>query len=265
MSSVSSSSTRTQLRPPLVHNADVAAVVREIADLLEIRGENPHGRLDAIVDAARRAGLGYIAITDHSPGLRVAHGLDGDAQLRQGEEIARFNDTLTGFKILHGCEVATHTDGSLDLPDRVLRRLDVVVGAIRAGLDLIIDRQTTRILRALERPVFHLLAHPSCRLLSGRPGIEVDMERVLRQARARGCALEVNAQPGRLDLDDVWCRAAVEHGALLAVDSDAHSRYDFDDLDLGITQARRGWGGPGQVANTWPLGRLCKWMSACQI
>jgi DNA polymerase (family 10) len=219
-------------------------------------------KLRTMVDAAREAGLDYIAITDHSPGLRVAHGLDADALLRQGEEIARLNDTLADFRILHGCEVDIHADGSLDLPDDVLRRLDLVIGSVHAGFGLARERQTTRILRALDRPVFHLLAHPLGRLLSGRAAIEVDMERVLRHARTRGCALEVNAQPDRLDLDDVWCRAAVEHGTLLAIGSDAHGRHDFSDLGFGVTQARRGWVEPGQVVNTWPLGRLCEWLRA---
>lgn len=245
--------------PRLVERADLRGD-------LHVHTTSGDGRdgLRTMVDAARLAGLDYIAITDHGPGLREAHGLDADALLRQGEEIARLNDTLTDFRILHGCEVDIRADGSLGLPDDVLRRLDLVVGAIRAGFGLARERQTARILRALERPVFHLLAHPFGQQLSGQAEIDVDMERVLRQAHVRGCALEVNARPDRLDVDDVWCRAAVEHGTLLAIDSDAHSRYDVADLDFGVTRARRGWVEPAQVVNTWPLSRLCKWLRACR-
>ncbi|HEX9171132.1 MAG TPA: helix-hairpin-helix domain-containing protein, partial [Telluria sp.] len=182
--------------PRLVERADLRGDLH-----VHTTASDGRDKLATMVDAAREAGLDYIAITDHSPGLRVAHGLDADALLRQGEEIARLNETLAGFRILHGCEVDILSDGGLDLPDDVLRRLDLVIGAVHAGFGLAREHQTTRILRALERPVFHLLAHPRGRLLSGRAGIEVDMERVLRQAHARGCALEVNAQPDRLDLD----------------------------------------------------------------
>jgi hypothetical protein len=193
----------------------------------------------------------------------------------------RFLDVLAGFRFLPAGRILANAGSarrqtllncfaSGTLHDSVggifgvLRRFDLVVGAIHGGFGLARECQTTRILRALDRPVFHLLAHPLGRLLSGRAEIEVDIERVLRHARARGCALEVNAQPDRLDLDDVWCRTAAEHGTLLAIDSDAHSRYDFADLDFGLTQARRGWVEPGQVVNTWPLARLCKWLRACR-
>ena len=212
--------------------------------------------IEAMARAAREAGLEYLAITDHSRRLTVAHGLDADALRRQMEEIDRLNERLHGITLLKGIEVDILEDGSLDLPTEVLRELDLVVAAVHSAFRLSRRKQTERILRAMDAPCFSILAHPSGRLLGERDACELDMERILDAARERGCFVELNSQPQRLDLTDDHCLLAREKGVLVAIDSDAHQPGDFTLLDGGIRQARRGWLEKGHVLNTLPLKRL---------
>lgn len=206
--------------------------------------------------AAKARGLEYIAITEHSQRETQAHGLDPVRLLKQLDEIDRLNATLSGISVLKGIEVDVLEDGSLDLPDSALGRLDVVVAAVHTKLGLPRTRQTERVLRALDNPYVTVLAHPSGRLIDEREPSQLDMQAVIRRARARGVALEINAHPDRLDLDDVHARLAREEGALVAVDSDAHSTYDFANLGFGVGQARRGWLGAADVLNTRSLAEL---------
>jgi DNA polymerase (family X) len=208
--------------------------------------------------AARRLGLRYLAITEHSRRLTVAHGLDPERLAKQLDEIDRLNETLTGVTLLKGIEVDILEDGSLDLPDDLLGRLDLVVGAIHSAFALSRAKQTRRILRALDHPHFSILAHPGARLIGERQAIDIDWLRVVRAARARGCFLELNANPRRLDLTDQHCRLAREEGVLVAINADAHSIAEFDNLACGIDQARRGWLEAAQVLNSRPLPTLRK-------
>ena len=209
--------------------------------------------LEAMVSAAREAGLEYLAITDHSHHLRVARGLDASRLLAQMEAIDRLNERLQGFRVLKGIEVDILEDGRLDLDDDVLCRLDLVVAAVHSQLDLPRARQTRRILRAMDSPCFTILAHPSGRLLGTRPAMDVDMAEIIRHAAERGCYLELNSHPERLDLDDVNCMAAREAGVLVSINSDAHTIHDFANLAHGVLQARRGWLGAADVLNTRSL------------
>ncbi|MEW6168385.1 MAG: DNA polymerase/3'-5' exonuclease PolX, partial [Pseudomonadota bacterium] len=193
--------------------------------------------LEAMARAAREAGLEYLAITDHSQTLRVAHGLDETRLLRQLEDIDALNARLKQITLLKGCEVDILEDGRLDLPDRVLARLDIVVGAVHGRFDLPRRKQTLRLQRAMAQRHFHVLAHPSCRLIGSRDAIDVDLEAVIRTAAQRGCWLELNAQPQRMDLDDVHCRLARAHGVLVSIASDAHGPRDFDWLNYGVGPA----------------------------
>jgi DNA polymerase (family 10) len=208
-----------------------------------------HSVID-MVNASRDAGLEYIAITDHSRRLAVARGLDPVRLRKQLAEIDRINDGLKGFRVFKGIEVDILEDGNLDLPDSVLRDLDIVIGAVHSQLGLPRRRQTERIVRAINQRYFTVLAHPSARLMGQREPLDLDWPRVLRAARARGCFVEVNSQPDRLDLDDVHCRMALDEGVPLVINSDAHSIFDFDHLRYGIGQARRGWTEPDSVVNT---------------
>jgi len=212
--------------------------------------------LEALALAARSQGLKYLAITDHARHLGIVHGLDAGALARQGDDIDALNARLRGITLLKGVEVDILPDGSLALPDAVLRRLDVVVAAVHTQLGAPRARQTARLLKALDRPCVSILAHPTGRLLGEREPMQFDLGRVLRTAAARPCYVELNTQPQRLDLDDVGCREARDAGVLVSIASDAHVAAAFATLESGVLQARRGWLEPAHVLNAQPLPRL---------
>ena len=226
--------------------------------LEEIRG-NLHAHTKAtdgkatlreMAEAAKERGLEYLAITDHSKHMRVANGLDEKRLRKQLEEIDDLNEELDGIRILKGIEVDILKDGSLDLPDEVLSELDVVVGSIHSDFGLSRGKQTERVLRAMDHPHFHILGHPTGRLLNRRDPYEIDLERVVDGALDRGCFLELNAQPERLDLSHVYCRMAKEKGLRLAISTDAHSVGDLGFMRYGVDEARRGWLEADDVVNS---------------
>jgi DNA polymerase (family 10) len=235
-----------------------------LVQLADLRGDlhahttatDGHHTLQQMALAAQALGLSYLAITEHSRRLAMAHGLDPRRLAEQCDEIDRLNQTLDGIVLLKGIEVDILEDGSLDLPDASLARLDLVIGAVHSRFDLPRIRQTERILRAMDNPYFMLLAHPTGRVIESRAPYDVDMLRVIRHARQRGCFLELNSHPERLDLLDSHCIMAKEEGVLVAINSDAHDREDFAHLRLGIGQARRGWLEAADVLNTRPLPEL---------
>jgi DNA polymerase (family 10) len=206
--------------------------------------------------AAKARGLEYLAITEHSRRVTMAHGLDPQRLARQIDEIERLNAELSGIALLSGIEVDILEDGSLDLPDSILSRLDVVVGAVHGKFGLSRARQTARVLAAMDNPYLSILAHPSGRLLETREAYEIDLLAVARKAKKRGVALELNAHPDRLDLDDVHCRMAKDEGVLVAISSDAHAVDGFEVLRYGVGQARRGWLEKKDVLNARPLAEL---------
>ena len=230
----------------------------EVADLkgdLHAHTKATDGRhsIREMTEAVQARGLEYLAITDHSRRLTMAKGLDPKRLFEQLEEIDQLNEMLSGITILKGIEVDILEDGSLDLSDEDLRRLDLVIGAVHSHFRLSREKQTERILRAMDRPCFTILAHPSGRLIDERAPYDVDMARIIRHARERGCFLEVNAHPVRLDLTDTDCRMAKEEGVMLSINSDAHSTLDLGNLRHGVGQARRGWLEKSDVLNTRSL------------
>ncbi len=245
-------------------------VLPQLIELSDLKGDlhahtnatDGHNTLKEMAEAAIRAGLSYMAITEHSKHLRMAHGLDSRRLLKQMDAIDQLNERLEGITVLKGIEVDILDDGGLDLPDDLLGRLDVVIGAVHSQFHLSRAKQTARILKAMDHPHFSILAHPSGRLLQERDPYDVDMEKIIRHARVRGCFLEVNAHPERLDLNDSHCRMAKEEGVLLVVDSDAHSTLDFGNLRFGIGQARRGWLTREDVLNTRSLKEVRKLLRA---
>ena len=238
----------------------------KLVELSDLRGDlhahtratDGHDTLRDMALAAKAMGLEYLAITEHSRRLTVAHGLDPQKLARQCDEIDRLNEQLNGITLLKGIEVDILDGGSLDLPDTVLAQLDLVIGAVHSRFDLSRARQTERILRAMDHPHFTLLAHPSGRLIEQREPYDVDMLRIIRHAKERGCFLELNAHPERLDLLDSQCQSAKEEGVLVSINSDAHSRFDFGNLKYGVGQARRGWLEKNDVLNTRNLSALRK-------
>jgi DNA polymerase (family 10) len=217
-----------------------------------------HASLEEMAEAARKLGYEYLAITEHSQKVRMAHGLDAARVAEQIKQIDRLNQKLDGFLILKGIEVDILEDGSLDLPDDILKQLDLTVCSIHYNFNLSQKKQTERILRAMDNPCFNILGHPTGRLINERPPYEVDMQRIIEAARDRGCILEVNAQPDRLDLADTYCKMAKQMGVKLVISTDAHSPEDLKLMRCGVDQARRGWVEPEDVINTRSISEVRK-------
>lgn len=218
--------------------------------------------LEDMAQAARERGLRYLAVTEHSRRLAMARGLDAARLARQIDSIDEFNAKQDDIVLLKGVEVDILEDGSLDLPDSILRRLDLVVGAIHHRFTEPRDKQTARLLRAMDHPHFSILAHPTGRLIDERAASDIDLQRVIRKARERGCFIELNSQPDRLDLDDIACRMARDEGVLVSIASDAHGTLELDFLRWGVGQARRGWLRARDVLNTRPLDELIPLLDA---
>jgi len=214
--------------------------------------------IDAMSEAAQRAGLQYIAITDHAKHIGLLHGLDATALTRQIDEIDAYNASQNQLTVLKGIEVDILADGTLSLPDHILKQLDLVVAAVHDHFDLPRRKQTDRLLRMLDNRYISILAHPSTRLVTQRNGIDCNWNELFLRAAQRPCYLELNCQPSRLDLDDIQVREAAAQGILISIASDAHGITDFANLDYGLIQGRRGWLTSTQVLNTRPLTQLRK-------
>ena len=212
--------------------------------------------IEQMATRAREAGLEYLAVTDHSRRVAMAHGLDPVRLRDQWREIEAVGKQLKGITLLRGIEVDILDDGSLDLPDDVLAELDWVVASVHYKLNQSSEEMTRRMITAISNPHVDVIGHPSGRLLTGREPSTFDLDQVLHAAREEGCALEVNGQAERLDLTDIACLAAKHAGVKVVVSSDAHHPRDFAMLEYGVNQARRGWIEPADVLNTRPLENL---------
>ncbi len=215
-----------------------------------------HATLEEMARGAQDLGYEYIAITDHSAYVAVTQGLDAEALDRQIDEINRLNEELEGLVLLKSIEVDILEDGSLDLPDDSLRRLDLAICSIHSKFDLSREKQTERIIRAMDNPYFTIMAHPTGRRIGERAPYDVDMERVMEAALERGCFLEINAYPDRLDLNDVYAKMAQDMGLKLAISTDAHRVDELNYMPYGVGQARRGWLEARDVLNTHALSDL---------
>jgi DNA polymerase (family 10) len=235
-----------------------------LVSLEDVRGDlhahtkasDGHTGLEEMAEEARRLGYEYLAISDHTQSLRVARGLDPKRLRRQLLEIERLNEGFDDFVLLRSAEVDILEDGSLDLPDDLLAELDLAIGAVHSHFGLSAQKQTERVLRAMDHPALRVLAHPTGRLIGRRDAVALDMERVMEGAAERGCWLELNAQPQRLDLTDVAVRAARDLGVGIAISTDAHSPDQLHFMRLGVAQARRGWLEKRDVVNTRGLAAL---------
>jgi DNA polymerase (family 10) len=214
--------------------------------------------IEEMARAARKLGYEYVAMCDHSKRITVAHGLDPKRLGRQAKEIDALNRRLKDITILKGCEVDILEDGSLDLPDDTLAKLDITVCSIHSKFKLSRARQTERVIKAMHNPHFVILAHPSGRLINEREPYDIDLEHVIKTAGTLNKIVELNAHPDRLDLAAPYCRLAREEGTMVAISTDSHSSADLDFMRFGVGQARRGWLEARNVINTRHLEELRK-------
>lgn len=239
--------------PKLIKLSDIKGDLHTHTTLTD--GKNT---LEEMAQAAQNLGYKYIANTEHSKRVSVASGLDAKQVIKNIKRIDKLNEKFNNFTILKGIEVDILEDGTLDLPDKVLKELDIVLGAIHYRFNLSRDKQTERILRAMDNPYFNILAHPTGRLINEREPYDIDLEKIMRKAKDNNCILEINAQPSRLDLNDIHSRAAKEMGVKLVISTDSHSISQYDFMRYGIGQARRGWIEKKNVINTRNIDELRK-------
>jgi DNA polymerase (family 10) len=232
--------------------------------------------IEAMADAARRRGRAYQVLSDHSQGLGIAHGLEPERVELQRAVIAELNarfaeedargaapeGAISGFRLLHGCELEVRADATLDYEDELLAGFDLVVASVHVARRQTREELTRRTLAAIRSPHVDVIAHPSGRMIGGRPDLELDWDRVFAEAARTGTALEVNGSPARLDLAPERARRAVEAGCLLSIDSDAHRIEELDFLRWGVDQARRAWVEPRHVLNTRSRSELLAWVAA---
>ena len=234
--------------PDLVTSSDIKGDIHVHTDWSDGRDT-----VEAMAMAARSVGYRYIAITDHSRGRGIAHGLDEERLREQMLEIGSLNERLGDFRVLTGIEVDIRADGSLDLSEEILKELDVVIAAVHSAMGQEQQKMTWRVLRAIENPHVDVVAHPTCRLLGEREPVAIDMEAVFRAAAQTGTALEINAMPDRLDLKDSHISRARELGVKLVIGTDAHDTGHLAYMRYGVGLARRGWCQARHILNTLPV------------
>lgn len=243
-----------EIEAGLKHKIPTLLELKDIRGDLHVHTNYSDGvhTLEAMVQAAQNLGYEYVAITDHSPSLRVANGLTKDRLKIKFEHIRRIEDSYK-IKILYGTEVDILPDGSIDYPDDILKQFDVVVASVHSRFTV---DNTKRIMKAMENPYVHILGHPSGRNVGTRASYPIDYEKIFQHAVKTGTVLEINAQPKRLDLIDIYMRPAIEAGCMFSVDTDSHSTDGLLLMQFGVTWARRGWVQKKYVVNTLPLKKL---------
>ena len=218
--------------------------------------------IEKMAEEAEKFGLEYIVITDHTKSLAMTGGADEKKLLKQMAEIDKINLKLKikncKLKILKGAEVNIGKDGSLDIKDEVLKKLDVVGAAVHSHFKLSRNEETKRVIRAMENPNVDIIFHLTGRIINRREPIEIDIDEIIKAAKRTGTVLEIDAFPDRLDIKDDYIKKCVEAGVKMSIDSDAHSAAHFKFLEIGIAQARRGWAEKSDIINAWPLEKMLK-------
>ncbi len=248
-----------------------AALERRLPELIElkdIKGDlHMHSKwsdgahsIEELIKRAIEKGYEYIAITDHSKSLGIARGLDEKRILEQIEEIKALQKKYPQIKILCGIEVDILQDGSLDIADEVLAKLDVVIASIHSAFNMTQREMTRRIYKAITNPHVDIIGHPTGRIIGEREAYQVDMIQIIQKAREENVALEINAYPQRLDLNDINIKMAKEAGVKLAINTDAHTLGQLEFMYLGVATARRGWAEKKDVINTWKIEDLLNWL-----
>ncbi len=206
--------------------------------------------IDELVQASKKKGYQYIAITDHSQSLYVAGGLNEKKLEEQIRKIDKANQRLNDFIVLKGIEVDIKSDGSLDFPDSILQKLDIVIAAIHSGFKQERGQLMERLFRAMKNPHVNIIAHPTGHIIGYREPYAVDMQEIIRIAAQTNTALEINASPERMDLNDIYVKSAREQGVRLVIGTDAHQLAALDHMIYGLSIARRGWLEKGDILNT---------------
>jgi len=232
--------------------------LRDIKGDLHVHTKRSDGSHDfeELIEEARKIGYEYIAITDHSKGLGIAGGLSEERLLKEKKEIEAINKQLKGFRLLAGVEVDIRSDGQLDYQDDILKQLDIVVASIHSGFGQSREQQTKRMISAMRNPYVSVIAHPTGRLIGERDPYEVDMKEILTTAKETGTAIEINAYPLRLDLNDIYAKMAKDMGVRLVISTDTHVISQFHYMTYGVSIARRGWLEKTDVLNTMPYSAL---------
>jgi len=246
-----------------IERAEQGAIPK-LVELSDIKGDlhthtkwsDGHDSIEEMARAAQDIGHQYIAITEHSAGRGIAHGLDVDRLREQIAEIEALNKRLRGIRVLTGIEVDIRSDGSLDLPHEILSELDIVIAAVHSAMNQSEERMTRRIITAMENPDVDMIAHPTCRLIGEREPVAIDLETVFRAAAKNNKIMEINAMPERLDLKDTHAFRARELGVGLAIGTDGHSIAHLGLMRFGVGVARRAWCEPQHILNTMPLEKL---------
>ncbi|HNC07932.1 MAG TPA: PHP domain-containing protein, partial [Anaerolineales bacterium] len=237
--------------------------VKDIKSNLHMHSTYSDGKLSMLdmAKAAIKRGLKVIAFTDHSVSLGVANGLSIERHKQQTAEIKKIQKQLGDeILILHGSEVEIKADGSLDYPDDFLASLDLVVASLHSSLRQPREKITERLLKAVRNPHVDIIGHPTGREIPDREGADLDMEVIFQAAAESGVAMEINAHPSRLDLDDAYARRAKDLGIPITINTDAHSEEDYDMLHYGVAIGRRAWLEPKDVINTWTAKKLTDWL-----
>ncbi len=246
-----------------IEKAEQGAIPK-LVELSDIKGDlhmhtewsDGHDSIEEMARAAKDMGYQYIAITEHSAGRGIAHGLDVERLRQQVAEIKALNERLTEIHVLKGIEVDIRADGSLDLPHEILSGLDMVIAAVHSAMNQSEEKMTRRVINAIENPDVDMIAHPTCRLIGEREPVAIDLEAVFQAAAKYNKIMEINAMPDRLDLRDIHAFRARDLGVKLAIGTDAHSSTHLGFMRFGVGVARRAWCEPQHILNTLPLAKL---------
>ena len=243
----------------------------KIVEIKDIKGDlhchsNWDGGADSIEEMARSAmdlGYEYIGISDHTKFLRIERGLNENQLLKQREAIKKINEKLKkqniNFKILHGCEANILPDGTIDIKDEVLEKLDYVIAGAHNALNQEKSKMTERLIRAIKNPNVDIISHPTGRLVQSRDEYQVDFDKILKIAKETGTILEINASPYRLDLRDLYIRRAKNEGVKMIINTDSHQKEQLNLMRYGVATARRGWAEKSDIINTLPIEKLLEY------
>jgi DNA polymerase (family 10) len=241
--------------PKLIKYADIRGDLHVHTDWSD--GDS---RIEEMVAAAKKRGYEYVCISDHSVSRAIANGLDVNRLKKQILEVRRIDKKAKGIKVLVGTEVDILKDGRLDLPNEILSKLDFVIASIHSGFKMGEKKITERIIKAIENKEVNAIGHPTGRLINQRSGYRIDLGKIIKAAADNDVALEINANPMRLDLDYAWAKEAVKQGAKLVINTDAHTSGSLKNMHFGLAQARRGWAEKKDVINTYTLKKLLYWL-----